>query len=123
MAVNDNTINMSEHRGEVEPCKFCRKEETLLGRACGWCFGSGYTAKCLNCDGTGLETAGSVWDGGKSKHSSTCNICGGKGMLPARKADYKGEVDGSEDVADDKPLADASAQPMKNLAVTRSHAG
>jgi len=33
-------------------------------------------------------TAGSVWDGGRSNYTSTCNPCGGKGVFPAREAEY-----------------------------------
>lgn len=120
MTVNDNSIGMSQYRGEVSPCRWCKKEETLLGRVCGWCFGSGYTAVCLRCDGTGSETAGSIWDGGKSKHLSTCNICGGKGVLPAREVDYHPAQGAEPETREPHGIPSSTATPMVNLDLHRT---
>ena len=86
--INDNSISMAQYKGEVRPCPFCKPLDKLSGAACRWCLSQGYVAMCLNCNGTGSETRGAVWDGGKTQHSSTCNQCGGKGVFPARAADY-----------------------------------
>jgi len=84
-----NAINLSEYKGSIAPCRYCRPEETLLGRTCQYCLGQGHLAQCLNCHGTGKFTGGSIWDGGRSTHTSTCNICGGKGTFPARESEYR----------------------------------
>ena len=115
--INDNTITMKQHRGEVTPCKFCktaRLERGMMGAACSECMGHGYTAVCLNCSGTGLETADEVW-GSKTKHSSTCNICGGKGHLPAHESEYKGPAE-----VMDGSTPPAVVKPMQNLTISRT---
>ena len=86
--MNDNTFDLSQCKGEVIPCPFCRPEEVHLGRACQHCMGHFYLAKCKNCNATGKETKGAAWDGGKSSHTSTCTPCGGTGYYPARKEEY-----------------------------------
>jgi hypothetical protein len=125
-----NSINLSDYKGDIRICPFCKPLDRLGGRACNQCMSRGYVAVCLNCDGTGLHTAKSVWDG-KSDHTSTCNLCGGKGLFPASETDYlasggKPEVD--DDGVDDvdsvtTPLAtspmSAVVSPMKNLQVQR----
>lgn len=82
--------SITEQKGEITPCKMCKNSSLHPTKRlhCKWCLTHGYTAKCLTCDGTGRETAGAVWDGGKSKHSSTCNTCGGVGTIPARLGEY-----------------------------------
>jgi hypothetical protein len=84
----DNSIDLKQFKGEVKPCPFCRPEEVLLGRACQHCMGNFHIATCKNCNGTGKETNASVWDGGRSKHTSTCNPCAGRGYFPARASEY-----------------------------------
>ena len=83
--INSNTISMAEYKGPISRCPMCRPEETLLGRACKWCMGNGFIAKCLNCDGTGKFKGRTAWDGGKNPHESTCGPCAGNGVFPARK--------------------------------------
>jgi len=111
-AVHDNTIPVSRYRGVVSPCRLCKPEEVLLGTACTACMGNGYTALCLNCNGTGSETMDAVW-GSKTKHSSTCNICGGKGVLPARKTEYHPAP--GADAEPSRELLPGAARPMVNL--------
>jgi hypothetical protein len=89
MSVQENNIDLVQHKGPVRACEYCRPEEVLLGRACTWCLGNFFLATCLNCHGEGKVTAGSVWDGGRSQYTSVCGICGGKGIFPAREADYQ----------------------------------
>ena len=91
----------------------------------------GYVAVCLNCDGTGLHTAKSVWDG-KSDHTSTCNLCGGRGLFPASEREYvaaggKLEVDDTGNDGSTTTTVTAVAtspmpdiiSPMKNTQITR----
>lgn len=129
MSVNGdpNAINLSQYKGCISPCIYCKPEETLLGRACTWCLSHGYLAHCLNCNGSGKVTAGSVWDGGRSQYTSVCNPCGGKGVFPAREADYlhqqsaadnpNGYENGNEPGIRSLPRA---VTPMPNLGITRS---
>lgn len=83
-----NRINLSEYKGAIRPCEYCQPEQMLLGRSCQWCLAQGYLSTCLACRGSGKVTSPSVWDGGRSSYTSTCTPCGGKGVYPARKADY-----------------------------------
>ena len=85
---NNNEVKLSDYKGEVIPCPYCKKEEVLMGTACKWCLGNFYLAKCTNCGTTGKETKGALWDGGRSKHTSTCTPCGGTGYFPARASEY-----------------------------------
>lgn len=86
MPINDNHIDVARYRGEVRPCEFC-KNSTLppeLRVHCKFCLTNGYVAQCLKCDGSGSIKAIAPWDN-SSEHHSTCDICGGSGVLPARK--------------------------------------
>jgi hypothetical protein len=92
MHINDNTVNLQQYKGEVKPCPLCsgRTPDAALdaltsGRACKLCFGKQFVAMCLNCDGTGQFRGRTVWDGGRSEHTSTCTPCGGSGVFPASK--------------------------------------
>jgi len=92
--VNDNTINLSKFRGPVRPCPMCRPGDELLRgmQSCRLCLGNRFVAKCLNCDGTGMYSGRSPWDGGRSEQSSTCDKCGGQGVFPAKRpADWPDE--------------------------------
>jgi len=118
-----NAIKLSEYKGDISRCRYCTADERMLGRACTRCMGQGYLATCLNCRGTGKFTGSSVWDGGRSSHTSTCNICGGQGTFPAREQEYINWVasnpvaDGEEENAD-IPLREP-LQPVKPMPNTR----
>lgn len=88
MAVQENSMDLSQYKGTIRKCEYCRSEEVLLGRACTWCLGNFFLAHCTHCNGSGKVTSGSVWDGGRSNYTATCHPCGGKGVYPAREADY-----------------------------------
>lgn len=92
MPINDNSININQYKGLVEPCPLCYRhtpdaalDALMSGKSCRLCFGKTFIAHCLNCHSTGLFTGGSVWDGGRSQHTSTCGPCGGNGVFPAPK--------------------------------------
>lgn len=78
-----------DYRGTIVPCRFCTPTKLALGEFCPHCMCRGYQAECTLCDHTGVVSEGSVWDGGASKYSSTCNSCGGSGYYPATEAQYK----------------------------------
>jgi DnaJ-class molecular chaperone len=87
-----NKLDLSQFRGPVRRCPLCNIENKLAGRSCKNCLDRGFVAECLNCKTTGLQTSGTVWDGGRSEHRSTCGPCGGKGYFPVnRPADWKDE--------------------------------
>jgi hypothetical protein len=130
MAVQENSMDLSQYKGPVRVCEFCKPEETLLGRSCQWCMALGYLAHCLHCNGSGKVTSGSVWDGGRSQYTAVCNPCGGKGVFPAREADFNrqqttvmansngnGHTNGHEPGMRTLPRA---INPMPNLNMTRS---
>ena len=92
MHINDNTLDLSKHKGAISPCPSCsnlpdaaKLERLTSGKACNMCLGNQFIATCLNCEGTGQYKGRTVWDGGRSEHASTCTPCGGKGAFPARK--------------------------------------
>ena len=126
MPINDNSIDLSKFKGPITPCPFCNTgrakskgaELTLQHRACVECMGNGFIAKCLNCE-DGLHTEGAVWDGGKTSHTSVCNMCGGRGHFPARRPkDWKDE---DEDEGALVEVASADPKPMNTAAVPRPH--
>ena len=127
--VNENSMDLSQYKGAVRVCEFCSPEQTLLGRSCQWCMALGYLAHCLHCNGSGKVTSGSVWDGGRSNYTAVCNPCGGKGVFPAREADYNrqqaamvngnGNGNGNGHGASMRELPRA-VHPMSNLNITRS---
>ena len=123
-----NSINLADYKGDIRVCPFCKPLDRLSGRACNQCMSRGYVAVCLNCDGTGLHTAKSVWDG-KSDHTSTCNLCGGRGLFPASEREYVAagnslpvDDDGSDGSVTTSlataPMPDIIS-PMKNTQITR----
>lgn len=122
--INDNTMDLRQYKGAVEPCKYCRPEETILGRACQWCMSQGYLAACLNCKGTGKVTAGAVWDGGRSQHTSTCHPCSGKGFFPARERDYLAQQQPAPSISSpvEPPPLPKVVRPMRELHINR-HTG
>jgi len=86
MPVNDNYVNVASYRGPVHKCEHCANA-TLplpLRSFCKFCLTNGYIAQCLKCDGTGSIQGIAPWDRA-SEHHSTCDICGGVGVLPARE--------------------------------------
>lgn len=127
MAVQENSTDLAQHKGPVRICEFCKPEETLLGRACQWCMSNGYLATCLNCRGQGKTTSGSAWDGGRSQYTAVCGICGGKGIFPAREADYlrqqaaMGNHGNGNSNGHDRRELPRAIHPMPNLNITRSN--
>lgn len=92
MAINENSMNLDKYRGPVDPCPLCYSrtpnaalDAMMSGKSCRLCFGKGFIAHCLNCHSTGQHTTGSIWDGGRSSHTSVCAPCGGNGVFPASK--------------------------------------
>ena len=90
--INDNNLDLGKYRGEVRRCPLCGSrtpsaavDAMTSGRACRMCFGHGFVAVCTNCAGTGQYKGTSVWDGGRSEHTSTCTPCGGQGVYATRK--------------------------------------
>ena len=126
MPVQENGADLSKYKGRVRPCEFCKPEETLLGRSCQWCMSNHFLSECLNCKGSGKVTSGSVWDGGRSDYTAVCGICGGRGIFPAREADYarqqaahpyaNGTGNGS---SSDRRSLPRATHPMSNLNITR----
>ena len=96
MNVNDNTLDISKYRGPVSPCPLCstlsdaaKLDAMSSGRVCNLCLGRKFIAHCLNCHGTGQFAGTTVWDGGRSPHTSTCTPCGGTGVFAvAQPADW-----------------------------------
>lgn len=78
--------DLTKYYGVVRKCEMCLPKVNVHGNFCSWCFGRGYLATCLNCDGKGKLTvpvAGSV-----GEMESTCTLCGGKGTFPASEKLY-----------------------------------
>ena len=117
----DNGVILAEYKGEVIPCKFCKAEETLLGRACHHCLSNGYLAICLACDGSGMQTENACWDGGKSKYKHTCNICGGARYFPARSSEYIPKYDAPTTPMMDIPAATTMIVPGLIIRRTSAH--
>lgn len=98
--INSNTVDLDQFKGAVKRCPLCNVESTMRGRACTLCFDRKFVAECLRCKGTGLQSQGTVWDGGQSEHRSTCSACGGSGYFPAPKPkDWKDEVLAADETA------------------------
>jgi hypothetical protein len=92
MPINSNSMDLAAHKGPVKRCPLCsaRTPSAVLdsltsGKTCKLCLGHGYVSSCLNCGGTGQQRGRSVWDGGRSEHTSTCTPCGGTGAYATRK--------------------------------------
>lgn len=82
---NSNDVDISSLKGPITACRMCKAAQLPppLRQWCKFCLGSGYVALCLPCAGSGKVGAEDVW-GGKSIHRSTCNTCGGVGLIPSR---------------------------------------
>ena len=79
-------MGLEEFRGEVRTCG-CKPNEEM---ACTFCRGRNYVAKCKACDGKGQNVVPVA--GCSGTMSSTCNICGGTGTLPANKPEEVAEA-------------------------------
>jgi len=107
MNVNENTMDLTKHRGPVQPCPVCttlsdaaKLDAMSSGKACSLCFNRRFVAYCLNCGGTGQYRGRTIWDGGRSEYASTCTPCGGTGVFPvARPADWSDKAWAAEVVA------------------------
>lgn len=111
MGITENAVNISQYRGPVSRCRMCRNSDPAAlpeqKGFCKFCLGFGYVAACLNCDGKGLVGGGNVWgNAGKSDYHSTCNICGGTGLIPAKAADF---VEPSTPVAETGKIDDSTS--------------
>ena len=92
MQVNNNSMDVASYRGEIKRCPLCSSQSPDAafdalnsGKACRMCMGHKFIAICTNCDGTGQFKGSTIWDGGKSPHTSTCTPCGGTGVFPTKK--------------------------------------
>lgn len=104
MSVNSNEINLAEYRGEIKRCPLCtsRTPDAALdaltsGRTCRLCLGQTFVAMCKLCDGKGQQTDKSIWDGGRSNHTSTCGPCGGSGVFPVKRPENWVDADADAD--------------------------
>jgi hypothetical protein len=80
-------MKLTDYHGPVSKCTMCLPAVNIHKQFCQTCFGRGYVALCLNCDGKGktrVAVSGSI-----GEMDSTCNLCGGKGTFPASEAAYK----------------------------------
>ena len=94
MNVNDNSLDLAQYKGMVKPCPLCSRrspdaamDALTSGKSCRLCLGHQFVATCTNCDGTGQFKGRTVWDGGRSEHTSVCTPCGGTGVFATRKPD------------------------------------
>ena len=92
MNINDNTLDLSQYRGEIKRCPLCsqRTPDAALdaltsGKSCKLCMSQGFVAMCTNCKGTGQFSGRTVWDGGRSEHTSVCTPCGGVGVFATKR--------------------------------------
>ena len=100
MPINENHVDVARYRGSVRKCEFCKNADLPLPlrTPCKFCLTRGYVAQCLNCDGKGTKVLPAVWDNGASEHGSTCDICGGIGVLPATESEFHPVEKGSKPV-------------------------
>src|SRR5271154_5180945 len=91
--INNNVVEVAKFRGPVRICEFCRNAALPdpLKTFCKYCVTNGYVATCLKCDGEGMVGAIAPWMASagpvrpEAMMKSVCDICGGHGVLPARK--------------------------------------
>lgn len=83
---NSNDLDITKAKGPVTTCRMCKNAglPLALRTYCKFCLTSGYVHLCLPCNGSGKVGAKDAWGGG-SIHRSTCNTCGGIGLIPARE--------------------------------------
>jgi hypothetical protein len=73
----------SKETGKVDP-------EKSGQRSCALCFGRGFLASCLRCEGKGQYSEGMA--GGPGSMTVTCSSCGGTGFYGVNKpADWVDE--------------------------------
>lgn len=73
--------DLTKYYGDIRKCEMCLPAVNIHRQFCTWCYGRGYLATCLNCDGKGkrrVPVGGSI-----GEMDSTCDLCGGKGTFPA----------------------------------------
>lgn len=128
MAINDNSFQIDKYKGPVDPCPLCYNKSPnaaldalMSGKSCRLCFGKGFIAQCLNCHSTGQHTAGSVWDGGRSSHTSVCAPCGGTGVFPAPKPAGWDNGDGNVNGNSGKDRYDATVTARNAAPCVCSH--
>jgi hypothetical protein len=102
--INTNEAEFAKLKGSATACRMCKAAQlpAPLRQWCKFCLGSGYVALCLPCNGSGKIGAEDVW-GGKSVHRSTCNTCGGVGLIPARAPSEPVVEEGVVVMPDDSP--------------------
>lgn len=96
---------IQQYHGEVKPCD-CGLYEHPEGtgeRACGLCFGRGFVASCLACEGKGRVEQKMA--GGPGTMSATCSLCGGKGVYGVNKPADWDETHPAEVVAPEAVVA------------------
>ena len=99
--------NLIDYHGPVSKCTMCLPAINIHKQFCGTCFGRGYVALCLNCDGKGKTTV--PVGGSIGTMDSTCTYCGGKGVFPASAASYTPQQ-AAEEIAE-FPLQGDSEKP------------
>ena len=80
---------LSDFYGPITECKACvaaRNAADVPERACRMCFGRGFVAKCMGCDGKGYVVE-AVAGAAAGTMNSTCNKCGGNGCFAVAKPD------------------------------------
>jgi hypothetical protein len=98
------TPDLSKLKGPATICRMC-KNFTLplpLRTYCKFCLTSGWVSLCLPCNGSGKIGAQDAW-GGNSLHRSTCNTCGGVGLIPARAPAESATEEGVVTMPNDSP--------------------
>lgn len=98
------TENISKYHGVVSlcDCGIYQHPERQGERACRFCFGRGFVADCLGCDGKGRnEVPVNGKDPKLGMMSSTCNFCGGVGKFAVNKpADWVDEPVAEEETTE-----------------------
>lgn len=83
----ESMSKLSDFYGEIRKCDFCKIADGATPEgSCKHCFGRGYLAKCMNCDGAGQKEEPMA--GGPGSMKSTCGPCGGTGAFGVQKPDY-----------------------------------
>jgi hypothetical protein len=80
-------MSMSAYYGPVSECKVCtasRNAADIPERTCYNCFGRGFVAQCMLCDGKGY-TSQPVAGAQSGSMNATCNGCGGRGCYGVNK--------------------------------------
>lgn len=77
--------SISQYHGQVRKCDcgIADNPEKMGERACRICFGRGFVAECLACEGKGQTLQKMA--GGPGTMTATCTPCGGVGVYGVRK--------------------------------------